>query len=73
MNAVQIAGYWVPARETLRELPPEPLREPAPPHAVRHPAPHAVRHPLPPLTTLLRRRAAWALAAARVRPLRPRG
>ncbi|MCX5381203.1 hypothetical protein [Streptomyces sp. NBC_00091] len=57
MNAVQIAGYWVPAREPVRELPR--LSRP---------------YPAPPLTTLLRRRAAWGLAVALARrtpPARP--
>ncbi|MEU8431997.1 hypothetical protein AB0F18_03655 [Streptomyces sp. NPDC029216] len=63
MNAVQIAGYWVPARE--------PVREP-----VREPARGARPYPAPPLTALLRRRAAWGLAvtrgrAARSAPARP--
>ncbi|GAA3248341.1 hypothetical protein ACFXB4_05880 [Streptomyces lavendulae] len=61
MNAVQIAGYWVPAREPVREAAPDPLREPVP---------RAAGHPVPPLTTLLRRRAAWGLAVARGRTVR---
>ncbi|MFJ8166482.1 hypothetical protein ACIRBY_36960 [Streptomyces sp. NPDC096136] len=62
MNAVQIAGYWVPARETLREPVRDPVREP--PHG-------AGPHPAPPLVTLLRRRAAWGLAVTRGRAARP--
>ncbi|MFF3018293.1 hypothetical protein [Streptomyces sp. NPDC057939] len=52
MNAVQIAGYWVPAREPVRETNP------------------AARPCAPPMTTLLRRRAAWGLAVARGRSVR---
>ncbi|MFD8982763.1 hypothetical protein [Streptomyces sp. NPDC059564] len=73
MNAVQIAGYWVPARDSLRE--PLPVREPVRelvPDPLRETAPHSVRLPLPPLTTLLRRRAAWGLAVARGRSARSR-
>ncbi|MEU9716938.1 hypothetical protein [Streptomyces sp. NPDC047976] len=50
MNAVQTAGYRVPARDPA-------------PEAVRLPRPCAA----PPLTTLLRRRAAWGLAVAKAR------
>ncbi|MFF5706488.1 hypothetical protein ACFY7H_28975 [Streptomyces sp. NPDC012794] len=53
MNAVQIAGYWVPARDPVRAHAHESLRLPA-----------------PPLATLLRRRAVWALAVARRRAAR---
>jgi anti-sigma factor RsiW len=72
MNAVQIAGYWVPARDTLREHLREPVRGRVPDH-LREAARHPVRRPeTVPLTTLLRRRAAWGLAVARGRGARSR-
>lgn len=71
MNAVQIAGYWVPARDTLRDHLREPVRGRVP-DQLRESASHPVRDPAAPLTTLLRRRAAWGLAVARGRGARSR-
>ncbi|GAA0298371.1 hypothetical protein GCM10010302_41300 [Streptomyces polychromogenes] len=62
MNAVRIAGHRGPAREPARE----PVRDP-----VRERAYRSRPHPAPPLTTLLRRRAAWGLALTRGRTARP--
>lgn len=53
MNAVQTAGYRLPARDPA-------------PESVRPARPCAA----PPLTTLLRRRAAWCLAVTKSRRTR---